>query len=153
MLKYELVVILDPARTEEQQAETLAKIEAVITKNGGTIDKRDVWGKRRLSYLVKKRREGYYTILTFDGPSTGPLLSEVDRICRITEEILRFLLTRAVVGKSAGNPGSYREQERAPSRYGSRGGAPSGAPPAAAAPADASAAPSGEPVVAAEPVS
>lgn len=110
--KYELMVILDPLRTEDQQKETLTKIDETITKYGGTPEKQDVWGKRRLAYSINKRRDGYYAVITFDAGSTETTLAEVDRFCRITEEILRHQMTQAVVGKSAGNPALYKVEER-----------------------------------------
>lgn len=117
--KYELMVILDPLRTEEQQKETLDKIEDTIKKYGGTPDKRDAWGKRRLAFPIKKRRDGYYAVFQFDAePSKTNVLDEVDRFCRYQEEILRYLRTGAIVGKSLGNPTLAAEMAtRMASRY------------------------------------
>lgn len=108
---YELMVILDPVRTEEQQQETLGRIDEVITKYGGTPEKRDVWGKRRLAYMLNKRREGYYAIIHFKAETTARVLDEVERHCKYADEIVRHLVTVAVTDKSAGNPALDRERE------------------------------------------
>lgn len=102
--KYDLMVILDPARTEEQQKETLDKIDELIAKYGGTAEKREVLGKRRLAFLINKRREGYYAVIQFETLSTNEVLSEVNRFCKYSEQVLRHIITSAVVGKSTGNP-------------------------------------------------
>jgi len=115
--KYELIVILDPVRTEEQQKETLDKIDEVVTKYGGTPDRRDVWGKRRLAYQINRRRDGYYSVVYFDAPSSGTQVqAEVERFCKYSEEVVRHLVTLAVVGKSAGNPALDREREERQAR-------------------------------------
>ncbi|CAN5188317.1 hypothetical protein BH09SUM1_BH09SUM1_06770 [soil metagenome] len=115
--KYELMLILDPARTEEQQVETLNKIDEVITKYGGTPDKREVWGKRRLAYPVDRRRDGYYALVYFDVEPTSEVLAEIERTSRYSEEILRSLVTVAVVGKTVGNPALDREREERQARF------------------------------------
>jgi len=114
--KYELMVILDPTRTEEQQKETLDKIDETITKYGGTPDRRDVWGKRRLAYQINRRRDGYYAVVYFDTVSTNEVLAEVERFCKYSEEVMRHIVTLAVVGKSAGNPALDREREERQAR-------------------------------------
>lgn len=117
--KYELMVILDPVRTDEQQNETLDKIDETVRKYGGTPDKRELWGKRRLAYQIAKRRDGFYALVWFDADSTSAVLDEVERICKYTEEVLRHIVTTAVVGKSAGNPALVQQEERSPRQYGS----------------------------------
>jgi small subunit ribosomal protein S6 len=143
------LVILDPVRTEEQQKESLDKIEEVISKYEGTPEKRDVWGKRRLAYQIGKRREGYYAVFVFSANSTAKTLDEVDRHCKFSEEVMRHIVTSAVVGKSVGNPALDREREERMARQETRpqrGGrprrdmvptAPVDAPPAEAAPSEA----------------
>lgn len=114
--KYELMVILDPVRTDEQQAETINKIEETIQKLGGTPDGKDVWGKRRLAFEIEDRKEGYYAVLTFDGDSDSDLLKELERVIKFDEDILRHMVTHAVVGKSKGTPRATREELEAQSR-------------------------------------
>lgn len=119
---YELLVILDPVRTEEQQKESIEKIIEVITKYGGTTGKVDVWGKRRLAYLINKRREGYYACIPVNAESTGKTLSELDRHCKFSDDVFRHIITQAVVGKSVGNPALDREREERNARQDPRPG-------------------------------
>ncbi|MEO8376082.1 MAG: 30S ribosomal protein S6 [Candidatus Sumerlaeota bacterium] len=110
--KYELMLILDPVRTDEQQEETLLKIEEVVTKYGGTTDRHESWGKRRLAYSIGKRRDGFYALVYFDTDSTTEVLHEVDRYCRYSEDIVRFIVTLAIVGKSTGDPARALQEDR-----------------------------------------
>ena len=63
--QYELMVILDPEIDERQVAPNLDKFLKVITNDGGSIDKVDIWGKRRLAYDIKKKSEGIYVVVDF----------------------------------------------------------------------------------------
>ncbi len=128
--KYELLVLYDPVRTEEQQQETTDKIKSVLEQYDATVEKVDVWGKRRLAYPINRRREGYYVLFLFDTEATGPALTELERHCRFAEEIYRHMVTHAVVGKSTGDPALLRE-DRMPRVGGPRtlaGGPPTGGP-------------------------
>jgi len=64
----------------------------VVTAAGGTIDKTEKWGKRRLAYRVDKHREGYYVLLQFTcGPET---VKELERRLRVTDAVIKFLTVR-----------------------------------------------------------
>ncbi len=91
MRKYELVFIIKPMEEEATQA-VVAKFETLVTNNGGTIEKIDRWGKRRLAYLVKDFTDGYYCIFHFTGkPET---VAELNRVMKITDDILRHLIVK-----------------------------------------------------------
>ncbi len=147
MPQYEAVIILATDATEEEQTATLTSIEELITRHGGTVLPRDVWGKRRLAYPIDKRRDGYYAILNFTTETTTQVLAELNRQLRISENVLRFLITSAVIGKSKGNSLSpeeltrlqgFRSGPRRPPREGGyRGG--DNAPPRGDAPSHAAA--------------
>lgn len=109
--KYDLLVLSDPAGSEEDQTKLIEQIEETITKHGGSIDERDVWGKRRLAYPVKKRRDGLYTRIRFEAPGNTELLPELELYLRYKDEILRYLVTKAVVGKSKGDPSRLEQVE------------------------------------------
>ncbi len=128
--KYELLALYDPVRTEEQQKETTEKIQSILEQYGATVEKVDVWGKRRLAYPINRRREGYYVLFLFDAASDSPALTELERHCRLAEEIHRHMVTHAVEGKSTGNPALIRD-DRMPRVGGPRtlaGGPPTGGP-------------------------
>ncbi|WP_068398884.1 30S ribosomal protein S6 [Kribbia dieselivorans] len=92
MRQYELMVIFDPELDERSVPETLDKFLTVITKDGGTIDNIDHWGRRRLSYEIKKKAEGTYAVATFTcEPATS---KELDRQLGLNEQVLRTKLLR-----------------------------------------------------------
>ena len=91
MKKYEMVFIIKPLEEEATEA-VIAKFENIIKNNGGEIDKMTRWGKKRLAYLVKDFAEGYYCLVNFTGiPET---VSELDRVMKITDDILRHMIVR-----------------------------------------------------------
>ena len=91
MNKYETVMILDCNISEEDRKNAIEKIKNYIEKNG-EIKKTEDMGKRKLAYEVKKNKEGYYYIIEF---STNPEnIAELERIYRITDEILKFIVVR-----------------------------------------------------------
>lgn len=92
MNKYELAVIISASMDEEAIKAELDSIKAMIEKAGGTIEKVDEWGKRRLAYEIKKNNEGFYTFISFDSGSNTP--NEVEKRMRIRENVLRYLVVR-----------------------------------------------------------
>ena len=91
MNKYETVMILDCNISEEDRKNAIEKIKNYIEKNG-EIKKTEDMGKRKLAYEVKKNKEGYYYIIEF---TTNPEnIAELERIYRITDEILKFIVVR-----------------------------------------------------------
>ncbi|MGI6587974.1 MAG: 30S ribosomal protein S6 [Peptococcia bacterium] len=92
MRNYEMVYIIKPDLEEEQVNEVVEKFSALISKDGGEVVTVDNWGKRRLAYEIKDFREGNYFLVTFKGsPATA---RELDRVLKITDEILRFMILR-----------------------------------------------------------
>lgn len=91
MNKYEVMFIVKPAEEEAVEA-VFAKFEALIQNNGGTIDKIDRWGKRRLAYEIKDFNEGIYFIVYFT--AMPAVVAELDRVMKITDEILRHMVVK-----------------------------------------------------------
>ncbi len=92
MNKYEALYIIRTDIEESAIKETVDKFSAIVTDNGGTIDKCDEWGKRRLAYSIDYKNEGYYVLLHFSGDSKLP--AELERNFKISDNILRYLVTR-----------------------------------------------------------
>ena len=65
MNKYEVMFIVKPAEEEATNA-VIEKVEALIARVGGTVEKVDRWGKRRLAYAVKKFTDGFYVLINFE---------------------------------------------------------------------------------------
>ncbi len=92
MRQYELMVILDPELDERTVAPSLDKFLSVVTKDGGSIDNVDIWGRRRLSYEIKKKAEGIYAVVNMTAePATA---QELDRQLGLNEAVLRTKLLR-----------------------------------------------------------
>lgn len=92
MNKYELAVILVPNLDEEAVKSEQQSIQELIERFGGTVEKIDDWGKRRLAYEINKTNEGFYSFITFNSESTAP--AEIERRMRIKENVLRYLVVR-----------------------------------------------------------
>ena len=92
MRAYEVMVILDPSLEERTIEPSLDKYLNVIRKDGGSVDKVDVWGRRRLAYEIRKNAEGIYAVVTLNAePAT---VKEFDRQLGLNESILRTKVMR-----------------------------------------------------------
>lgn len=92
MNKYESVVIIDPSVEEEKVKELSQKFTDLIN-NGGKVEKVDQLGKKKLAYEVKKNKEGYYVVITFE--SNSDIISELERNYRIMDEVIKFITVKA----------------------------------------------------------
>ena len=93
MHQYELMVILDPEIDERTVAPSLDKFLNVIRNDGGTIDKIDIWGRRRLAYEINKKTEGIYAVVDFTAESATT--NELDRQLNLSEAVMRTKVLRA----------------------------------------------------------
>lgn len=92
MRHYELMVILDPDLEERTVAPSLDKFLNVVRKGGGSIEKVDIWGRRKLAYEIKKKSEGIYAVVDL---TTEPAVAkELDRQLNLNESVLRTKLIR-----------------------------------------------------------
>ena len=92
MRQYEMMVILDPEIEERTVAPSLDKYLSVVTTAGGSVDKVDIWGRRRLAFDIKKRSEGIYAVVDFT--ATPDTAKELDRQLRLNEAVLRTKILR-----------------------------------------------------------
>ena len=92
MRHYELMVILDPNLDERTVAPSLDTFLNVIRKDGGKVDKVDVWGKRRLAYEIEKHAEGIYAVIDIN--ATPATVAELDRQLGLNESVLRTKVLR-----------------------------------------------------------
>jgi len=90
--KYEMAVVFASNENDAAYGEEVEKIQALITRFGGVIDKIDNRGKRKLAYEIRKQTEGCYCFITFLAAPTVP--KEIEARARITETILRYLIIR-----------------------------------------------------------
>jgi small subunit ribosomal protein S6 len=92
MRRYELMLVLRPDLAEDRVQATLDRVTRSISAAEAQLVKVSPWGRRRLAYPIGQFREGSYYIVLFDAPS--PAVDEIERGLRITEELLRHLITR-----------------------------------------------------------
>jgi len=89
MRRYECVVIIDPDISADERDGVKARIQEIITQNGGEALHVEDWGVKRLAYLIRKKAKGAYVL--FDYCGMGPTVSEVERFCRISDKCLKYM--------------------------------------------------------------
>lgn len=93
MRHYEIMVILDSSLEERTVAPSLdTYLNNVIRTSGGSVEKLDVWGRRRLSFEINKKAEGIYAVI--DLQATPAAVAELDRQLRLNESVLRTKVIR-----------------------------------------------------------
>ena len=92
MNHYELMYIMVPTLDGEALETVMTKVTTLIESVNGTITEVKKWGKRRLAYEINDIKEGFYVVVTFDADPSS--ITEIDRVLKLTEEILRFMITR-----------------------------------------------------------
>ena len=106
MNKYELGVIVRADLDEEAFQAEMGRVKGLIERFEGTIDKVDEWGRRKLSYPIKKLTEGMYTFITFTSPPDAP--REIENRLNLLENVLRYLTVNKdeadVPAKAANEP-------------------------------------------------
>jgi small subunit ribosomal protein S6 len=90
--QYEMMIILDPDIEERTVAPSLDKYLSVVKTDGGSVDKVDIWGRRRLAYDIKKKSEGIYAVVDFS--ATSDTAKELDRQLGLNEAVLRTKVLR-----------------------------------------------------------
>jgi len=89
---YEELFILRPDTPEEETDQLIEQLSALITKHGGTVDKTDKWGIRKLAYRVQKRNEGFYVLLQFTAQPEA--VKELERRMRVSDLVMKFITVR-----------------------------------------------------------
>ncbi len=89
MRRYEVVYVAFDDMSAEELENQLERYLSIINEYKGTVVKVERWGKRKLAYLIQKRREGYYFLIDFAGDSA--IVPEMERRMRIDDKILRYL--------------------------------------------------------------
>ena len=92
MRHYEVMVILDPTLEERTIQPSLDAFLSVVKKDGGTVEKVDVWGRRRMAYEINKHAEGIYAVL--DLQASPEAVQELDRQLNLNESVLRTKVLR-----------------------------------------------------------
>ena len=93
MSSYETIFVFDPELSEEQTDGQLDRVKKSIADIGGSVDKVDKWGPRRLAYEINRKRDGLYVQVDFQADAGR--VPELDRQYRLNESILRHLTIQA----------------------------------------------------------
>jgi small subunit ribosomal protein S6 len=90
--KYEMMFIADPSLDERALKKLSEQFLEIVTKDGGTIEKTDYWGRRKLAYEIEDNTEGNYVVVNY---SCEPSVSdELDRVMNLNESIIRTKILR-----------------------------------------------------------
>jgi small subunit ribosomal protein S6 len=89
---YEIVFIVDPEADDTEAMKLSEAVQKIITDQGGSIAKIDMWGRRQLAYEINHRKEGSYVLLEVEG--SGKEIAELERRMRVNDRILRYMTIR-----------------------------------------------------------
>jgi small subunit ribosomal protein S6 len=90
MRNYEIVTIIHPDLDETALNAAVEKVKGWVAETGGTVEKVDLWGRRRMAYVIRKQHEGQYVLLHVALPPAAPAI--MDRNLRFLEPVMRFLI-------------------------------------------------------------
>lgn len=129
---YEELFIVRPDTPEEEIDAFVEQLSGVITADGGTVDKVEKWGVRRLAYLVEKLGEGFYVLIQFTAGAT--VAKELERRMRVNDAVMKFITVRVDERMKKIEKRRKAREKRAKRRPAPTAAAPGAAPGAAPAP-------------------
>ena len=92
MRDYEILYIVRADLDDDKVQEAVKRVNTLIERSGGSADRTNLWGKRKLAYEVKHQKDGAYVLQDFQiEPDRVP---ELEAALKITEEVLRHLIVR-----------------------------------------------------------
>jgi small subunit ribosomal protein S6 len=91
MRNYEVVTIFQPDLDETAFTAAIDKVKGWITESGGSVTKVDVWGKRRMAYMIRKTREAQYAVVYAE--MEPAFTNTLERNLRFHEPLMRFMIT------------------------------------------------------------
>jgi len=106
--QYELIYITPPESTEEALAELHQQVATVVERFGGSFEKTENWGRRRLAYEIGGFREGVYVLEVINGPA--PLMAELERRLRVFDIVMRHMVVRVDEELAAAERGRVRRK-------------------------------------------
>jgi small subunit ribosomal protein S6 len=90
--QYEIVYILAPTASEQDAADVQAQVESAVQRFGGTVEKTENWGRRKLAYEIGRHKEGTYVLHVVNG--AGDMVREIERRLRVFDFLVRYLVVR-----------------------------------------------------------
>jgi small subunit ribosomal protein S6 len=104
---YDVMLIVDPRLADEEVAQLGTRLQETLTGLGAEIVTAENWGKRRLSFELRKQREGHY--LLFQTKATPAVVREYERQLKLNEAVFRFMTTRVVERRRQAAPEAAAE--------------------------------------------
>lgn len=92
MNQYEVMYVIDSGLEDQVRNDLIERFSGLVTQNGGTVDRIDEWGKRRLAYPINYKTEGFYVLMYMTAPTDFP--RELERNMQINDNVLRYLVIR-----------------------------------------------------------
>lgn len=92
MRKYEIIFVVRPDVNDEELEKLVTQMQGVVTGAGGTIEKVEKMGRRRLAYRVARQREGLYILFVLEG--NGDTVKELERRFKVTDSVIKYLTVR-----------------------------------------------------------
>ena len=92
MRKYEIIFVIRPDVNDEEIEKLVTQMQSVATGAGGTIEKVEKMGRRRLAYRVARQREGFYILFVLEG--NGDTVKEFERRLKVTDSVIKYLTVR-----------------------------------------------------------
>jgi small subunit ribosomal protein S6 len=89
---YETTFIVNATLEDTQVDVIIEKVKELITKNGGQILAAEKWGRKRLTYTIRKKNNGFYMFFEFKAP--GDAIAKLERHYQLEEQILRYLTVK-----------------------------------------------------------
>ena len=96
---YELMWILPGTSTDDDGEKSIETVKSLITENGGEVNSAALWGRRTMSYAIKKNTEGAYYLARFSAEAAATV--EINRVMTANQDILRHLLVKEERKKAA----------------------------------------------------
>ena len=93
-MKYEMLYLIDSSIADEAREELIAKFEGLVSGLGGKVLSTDRWGVKKLAYPIDYKNDAFYVLMTFE--AEGSAIKELDRVCGITDGVLRRMITKAI---------------------------------------------------------
>lgn len=84
---YEVLMVFNPNTPDAALEERIKKVEEVCKAHGGSLDKKEVWGRRSLAYTISNYKYGLFVALNVSG--VGSLVTDLSRQMKLMDEVLR----------------------------------------------------------------
>jgi small subunit ribosomal protein S6 len=96
------MLMLDPELADERQTEIVTRVRELVERSGGTWQRHEPWGRRKLAYEIDKKHDAHYHLLHFD--CDAATLDELTRVLKITDGAMRHMAVRRPGGRRRAEP-------------------------------------------------